>query len=59
MIGAVKVERANKTKFRKNDDSNKENNFKNKVKHHDKSVYRLMKEDESYDEFEEYHYPTK
>jgi len=47
MIGATKIERVNKTKFRKNDDNIDSRN--QKKKHHDKSFYRLMKEDEDYD----------
>jgi hypothetical protein len=46
MIGATKIERVNKTKFRKNEDNT--DNKVQKKKHHDKSFYRLMKEDEDY-----------
>jgi hypothetical protein len=47
MIGTIKVERVAKTKFRKHDENNREPQF-NKQKHHDKSSYRLMKEEEEY-----------
>lgn len=47
MIGATKIERVNKTKFRKHEDGSLENKAQKK-KHHDKSFYRLMKEDEDY-----------
>jgi len=46
MIGATKIERVNKTKFRKNEDNTDTRG--QKKKHHDKSFYRLMKEDEDY-----------
>lgn len=46
MIGATKIERVNKTKFRRNEDNT--DNKGQKKKHHDKSFYRLMKEDEDY-----------
>jgi hypothetical protein len=46
MIGAMKVERVAKTKFRKNGDES--GHQKSKQKHHDRSFYRLMKEDEEY-----------
>ena len=51
MIGAIKVERVARTKFRKRDESLDYNmNGKNKKKHHDKSFYRLAKkEDDDYD----------
>ena len=46
MIGAIKIERTAKTKFRKNNDGNREQ--QNKQKHHDRSFYRLMKEEQEY-----------
>lgn len=46
MIGAMKVQRVAKTKFRKNGDES--GHLKNKQKHHDRSLYRLMKEDQEY-----------
>jgi hypothetical protein len=48
MIGAIKVERVAKTKFRKHNESNREQQQPNKQKHHDRSFYRLMKEDDEY-----------
>ena len=47
MIGATKIEKVNKTKFRKHEDGSFDNK-QQKKKHHDKSFYRLMKEDEDY-----------
>ena len=51
MIGAIKVEKIEKTKFRKADESLDYNmSGKKKKKHHDKSFYRLAKkEDDDYD----------
>ncbi len=46
MIGATKIEKVNKTKVRKYEDDSFQ--YKQKKKHHDKSFYRLMKEDEDY-----------
>lgn len=46
MIGAIKVQRVAKTKFRKNGDES--GHPKSKQKHHDRSFYRLMKEDQEY-----------
>ena len=48
MIGAIKVERVAKTKFRKHNESNREQQQSNKQKHHDRSFYRLMKEEQEY-----------
>jgi hypothetical protein len=48
MIGAIKVQRVAKTKFRKNNESNREKQQPNKQKHHDRSSYRLLKEDDEY-----------
>jgi hypothetical protein len=48
MIGAIKVERVAKTKFRKHNESNREQQQPNKQKHHDRSFYRLMKEEQEY-----------
>lgn len=45
MIGGIKVERIQKTKFRKERDQENPG-FKYKKKHHDKSTYRMMKEDD-------------
>lgn len=54
MIGAIKVERVAKTKFRKKDEKNDYNtNGGKKKKHHDKSYYRLAREEEEY-EFDTY-----
>jgi hypothetical protein len=44
--GNKKIQKTIKTKFRKNTD--KENNHFNKQKHHDKSFYRLAKEEKDY-----------
>lgn len=54
MIGAIKVERVAKTKFRKRDGNDDYNTVSNKKKkHHDKSYYRLAKEEDDY-EFDAY-----
>jgi hypothetical protein len=45
LTGGKKYEKPVKTKFRKNKDS--ENNNKQKQKHHDKSFYRLLKQEET------------
>lgn len=42
--GGKKYEKANKSKFKKQDESREM--FKAKKKHHDKSTYRLMREEE-------------
>lgn len=44
IYGGKKVEKTNKSKFRKHDESREV--FKAKKKHHDKSTYRLMREEE-------------
>lgn len=56
MIGAIKVERVSKTKFRKRDDERNDYNTTGgrKKKHHDKSYYRLAKEEENDYEFDTY-----
>lgn len=49
MIGASKIEKVNKTKFKKRDDrSDYAVPNEKKKKHHDKSFYRLMKEENDY-----------
>jgi hypothetical protein len=47
-IGSKKVERPLKTKFRKNKDNDNNKSPKNRVKHHDRSFYRLVKEEKQY-----------
>ena len=42
--GGKKFEKTNKSKFRKFEES--KDSFKPKKKHHDKSTYRLMREEE-------------
>jgi hypothetical protein len=50
MIGAIRVEKISKTKFKKRDENNDyDTNGEKKKKHHDKSVYRLMREEDKYD----------
>lgn len=44
MIGGIRVERVQKTKFRKEKDQ-EQYNLKKK-KHHDKTTYRMMKEED-------------
>lgn len=44
MIGGIRVERVQKTKFRKEKDQ--ENFSSKKKKHHDKSTYRMSKEED-------------
>ena len=44
--GGKKIEKVQKTKFRKNKDVKENHN--NKMKHHDRSFYRLMKEEKDY-----------
>ena len=47
MVGSgKKIEKVQKTKFRKNKDVKE--NLNNKMKHHDKSFYRLIKEEKDY-----------
>lgn len=50
MIGGKKIEKVSKTKFKKHDEYGGEQ-YTNKKKHHDKSFYRLMKEDDDYEYF--------
>jgi hypothetical protein len=47
MLGAKKIHKTVKTKFRKNEDE--QNNAKNKRKHHDKTMYRLLRQQERED----------
>jgi len=54
MIGAIKVERVQKTKFRKNSEKQDEQFQQQKKKHHDKSYYRLAKEEDDYGDLELY-----
>lgn len=50
MIGAIKVEKVAKTKFRKRDENDDYNTGSNKKKkHHDKSFYRLAREEDDYE----------
>jgi hypothetical protein len=42
MLGGKKIYKTPKTKFRKNEDENL--NTKQKKKHHDKSTYRLLRQ---------------
>jgi hypothetical protein len=44
--GAKKIVKTQKTKFRKNQDVKE--NYHGKLKHHDKSFYRLVKEEKEY-----------
>ena len=44
--GGKKIEKVQKTKFRKNKEVKE--NYNNKMKHHDRSFYRLMKEEKDY-----------
>lgn len=46
-VGGNKPQKIQKTKFRKNADSERYNS--NKHKHHDKSTYRLLKQEEEYE----------
>jgi hypothetical protein len=46
MIGGIKVQKAQRTKFRKNSDRNDYNVGGSKQKHHDRSFYRLAKEED-------------
>lgn len=46
MIGGTKVQKAQRTKFRKNSDRNDYNSSGSKQKHHDRSFYRLAKEED-------------
>jgi hypothetical protein len=45
LSGGKKFQKAEKTKFRKNRDSNDYSNLHTKQKHHDKTVYRLLKQE--------------
>jgi len=54
MFGGIKVERVQKTKFRKNSDRQDEQLHQQKNKHHDKSYYRLAKEEDDYGDIELY-----
>jgi hypothetical protein len=45
LSGGKKFQRTEKTKFRKNRDSNDYSNLHTKQKHHDKTVYRLLKQE--------------
>lgn len=54
MIGGIKVERVQKTKFRKNSERQDEQAHQQKKKHHDKSYYRLAKEEDDYGDLELY-----
>jgi hypothetical protein len=44
--GGNKTQKIQKTKFRKNADSER---YSNQHKHHDKSTYRLLKQEEEYE----------
>jgi len=44
--GGKKIQKTQKTKFRKNQD--RENQESKKQKHHDKSFYRLMREEKDH-----------
>lgn len=46
LVNGNKPQKIQKTKFRKNADSEK---YSNKHKHHDKSTYRLLKQEEEYE----------
>jgi len=54
MIGGIKVERIQKTKFRKNSERQDEQFQQQKKKHHDKSYYRLAKEEGDYGDLQLY-----
>ena len=45
-VGGNKPQKIQKTKFRKNAESEK---YSSKHKHHDKSTYRLLKQEEEYE----------
>jgi hypothetical protein len=45
-VGGNKPQKIQKTKFRKNADSER---YSNQHKHHDKSTYRLLKQEEEYE----------
>jgi hypothetical protein len=45
-VGGNKPQKIQKTKFRKNSDSER---YSNQHKHHDKSTYRLLKQEEEYE----------
>ena len=46
LTGGKKIQKTQKTKFRKNQD--RENQESKKQKHHDKSFYRLMREEKDH-----------
>ena len=46
LVAGNKPQKIQKTKFRKNAESEK---YSNKHKHHDKSTYRLLKQEEEYE----------
>lgn len=48
LSGGKKFQKIQKTKFRKNVDRENANKF-DKQKHHDKSFYRLVKQEKEYD----------
>lgn len=45
LSGGKKFQKPEKTKFRKNRDNNDYSNLHTKQKHHDKTVYRLLKQE--------------
>ena len=45
LSGGKKFQRTEKTKFCKNRDSNDYSNLHTKQKHHDKTIYRLLKQE--------------
>lgn len=47
LVGGNKPQKIQKTKFRKNMESERYNS--KKPKHHDKSTYRLLKQEEEYE----------
>jgi hypothetical protein len=52
MIGGIKVERIQKTKFRKHNEQEEKHSFQSKKKHQDKATYRMIREED--DEFDIY-----
>jgi hypothetical protein len=48
LSGGKKFQKSEKTKFRKNRDSNDYGQQNQKQKHHDKTLYRLMKQEKDY-----------
>jgi len=48
LAGGKKFQKPEKTKFRKNRETNNEHLYNGKQKHHDKTLYRLLKQEKEH-----------